>query len=82
MVREFQRGANLLLLLYVIMDTPILPCHVSDSNSILGAVQVLRNQFWVFFRPPSPYVINCNHLEGPPPLKECNTVIILRDPPS
>ena len=37
--------------------------------------------FWLF-RPLPPYVINCNHLGGLPPLIKCNTVIILGDPPS
>ena len=39
----------------------------TKSVYMLGAVHILCNQFLAFFRPLPPYVINCNHLGGPPP---------------
>ena len=41
----------------------------------LGAVQILRNSLWGLSETPPPYVIYCNILARPPPLKTCNTVI-------
>ena len=52
-------------IVYFQFDTILVPCFIIHYP--LGAVQVLRNQFWGFLRPPSPYVINRNHFEGPPP---------------
>ena len=56
-------------------------CGPRPCCAALGAVHILCNQFLAFFRPLPPYVINCNHLGGPPPLIKCNTVIILGLPP-
>ena len=55
--------------------------NLVNLTMTLGAVHILCNQFLAFFRPLPPYVINCNHLGGPPPLIKCNTVIILGLPP-